>query len=544
MLNNHAFFELKDLDLVITNKIIARLNMPAFAAALTLLFAGCSATSDDSSSNELQWADTKTVQTQLRAGELTSTQLVEYYLGQINANNRSGHDIRAILQVNPDALEQARQLDEERQRGELRGPMHGLPVVLKANIATRDQLETTAGATVMKGFVTRKDAALVTQLRDAGAIILGKANLSEWANFRGEDSISGWSGLGGQTRNPYVLTHNPCGSSSGSGAAVAADFSLLAIGTETDGSIMCPASVNGVVGVKATRDAVSGYGIIPIAAAQDIAGPMTRHVFGAAVLLDAMATVEAKSRYGTSLAESATQNFDGESVVVVRAYDDQFNGVKTMTDNVVATLESQGVKVIEVNEWSLPDELYASEFEVMLYEFKRDLNAWLTEFDAPAANMQAVIDFNDANADAELALFGQEYFEQAVNIDLADTAESYHMALFNGRRLAEAHLDRYLKEQGASAILMPSYGPAWPTSPTEGDGFSFGTSTAAAVSGYPSITLPLGQEGPLPLGLSVVGLPWSEAELFSLAAMLETQLGGFNPPQFLPSIEAGDRQVE
>ncbi|MGX5915178.1 amidase family protein [Aliidiomarina sp. Khilg15.8] len=525
--------------MLITKNLLARLQMPAFAAALSLVLAGCSTTSGDPSPTELQWADTKSVQAKLRDGKLTSTQLVEYYLEQIAANNQNGHDIRAILQVNPDALEQARQLDEERQRGQVRGPMHGLPVVLKANIATRDQLETTAGATVMKGFITSKDAALVTQLRDAGAIILGKANLSEWANFRGENSISGWSGLGGQTRNPYVLTHNPCGSSSGSGAAVAADFSLLAIGTETDGSIMCPASVNGVVGVKATRGAVSGYGIIPIAAAQDIAGPMTRHVFGAAVLLDAMATVEAKSRYGTSLAKSATQAFDGEAVVVVRAYDDQFNGIKAMTDSVVAALENQGVKVIEVNEWSLPDQLYASEFEVLLYEFKRDLNNWLAEFGAPAADMQVVIDYNNANADAELALFGQEYFEQAMSIDLADAAESYHMALFNGRRLAEAHLDRYLKEQDASAILMPSYGPAWPTPPTEGEGFSFGTSTAAAVSGYPSITLPLGQEGPLPLGLSLVGLPWSEGQLFSLAAMLETQLGGFKPPQFLPALETG-----
>ncbi|RUO66331.1 amidase family protein [Pseudidiomarina planktonica] len=475
---------------------------------------------------------------QLRSGELSSVDLVQHYLDQIAANNHQGHDIRAIIEVNPEALELARQSDKERQRGQVRGPLHGLPVVLKANIATNDDMATTAGASVMNGFITTKDAALVTQLRDAGAIILGKANLSEWANFRGQNSVSGWSGLGGQTRNPYVLTHNPCGSSAGSGAAVAADFSLLAVGTETDGSIMCPASVNGVVGVKATRGAVSGYGIIPIAAAQDIAGPMTRHVFGSALLLDAMATIEAKSRYGKSLAEATQQRFTGESVVVVRAYDDQFNGVKAMTDNLVRALETKGIRVIEVDEWNLPDELYASEFEVLLYEFKRDLTSWLAEFKAPAADMQAVIDYNNANAESELALFGQEYFEQAVAIDLEDAAKSYNDALFTSRRLAEVHLNRYLKEQGASAILMPSYGPAWPTPPQEGAGFSFGTSTAAAVSGYPSITLPLGQEGPLPLGLSVVGLPWSEASLFSLAAMLEAELGGFRAPQFLLNLEA------
>ncbi|RUO26883.1 amidase [Aliidiomarina minuta] len=525
--------------MVVARKIITSLNLAPFTIVLSLFFVGCSATSTELPSDQFRWTDTATVQAQLNSGELSSTQLVQYYLDQIAGNNHQGHDIRAIIEVNPEALEQARQLDEERQRGNVRSPLHGLPVVLKANIATHDELATTAGATVMKDFITSKDAALVTQLRDAGAIILGKANLSEWANFRGQDSISGWSGLGGQTRNPYVLTHNPCGSSSGSGAAVAADFSLLAIGTETDGSIMCPASVNGVVGVKATRGAVSGYGIIPIASAQDIAGPMTRQVFGAAVLLDAMTTIEAKSRYGTSLAEATKQNFKGESVVVVRAYDDRFSGIEVMTDNLVTALQSNGIEVIEVDEWSLPDQLYADEFEVLLYEFKRDLNAWLVEFDAPAQSMQAVIDFNEANADSELALFGQEYFEIAVNIDLTDAAESYNNALFNGRRLAEEHLDQYLKKQGASAILIPAYGPAWPTEPTEDDeGFSFGTSTAAAVSGYPSITLPLGQQGPLPLGLSVIGLPWSEANLFSLAALLETQLGGFKPPQFLPALEA------
>ncbi|MEX1222346.1 MAG: amidase family protein [Idiomarina sp.] len=525
--------------MISSQKILTSLKRVPFTVALIFIVAGCSAKPTDVTAKKLQWADTATVQMQLNSGELTSVELVQYYLDQIAANNHKGHDIRAIIEVNPAALDRAQELDEERKGGYIRSPLHGLPVVLKANIATNDEMATTAGATVMKDFITTKDAALVTQLRDAGAIILGKANLSEWANFRGQNSISGWSGIGGQTRNPYVLTHNPCGSSAGSGAAVAADFSLLAIGTETDGSIMCPASVNGVVGVKATRGAVSGYGIIPIAAAQDIAGPMTRHVFGAAVLLDAMTTVEAKSRYGELLADAAKQNFSGESVVVVRAYDEQFEGVKVMTDNLVRTLKSKGVEVIEVNEWSLPDELYANEFEVLLYEFKRDLNNWLAEFNAPATDMQAVIDYNLANADTELALFGQEYFDQAVNINLDDAAKSYNEALFNSRRLAEAHLNRYLKEQGVSAILMPSYGPAWPTPPQEGVGFSFGTSTAAAVSGYPSITLPLGNEGSLPLGLSVVGLPWSEASLFSLAAMLEAELGGFRPPKFLPSLEAG-----
>ncbi|RUO58723.1 amidase [Pseudidiomarina insulisalsae] len=499
---------------------------------------GCSASAPQATgSAELSFTDTAKVQQQLTAGTLTSEALVQHYLDAIAANNRDGYEIRAIIEVNPDALALARQMDEERRRGVIRGPLHGLPVVLKANIATADSLATTAGASVMQGFITAKDATLVTQLRQSGAIILGKANLSEWANFRGENSISGWSGIGGQTRNPHLLTHNPCGSSSGSGAAVAADFTLLAVGTETDGSIMCPASVNGVVGVKPTRGAVSGYGIIPIAAAQDIAGPMTRSVYGAALLLDTMATAEARSRYGVSLSNAAQQAVETEKVIVVRAFDDQFSGVKNMVDDVVRTLKSQGFEVVEVAQWELPDALYAAEFEVLLYEFKRDLNAWLAEFGAPAATMQAVIDYNKANAERELALFGQEYFEQANAIDLAEAAESYHQALTEGRRLAEAHLNQYLKGKGASAILLPSYGPAWPTPPAEGGSFSFGTSTAAAVSGYPSITVPLGmqegQQGSLPLGLSLVGLPWSEPQLFSLAAMLEAKIGGFTAPEFL-----------
>ncbi|MCH8493360.1 MAG: amidase [Idiomarina sp.] len=478
------------------------------------------------------------VQQQFADGSLTSVALVEHYLAAITEHNHQGHNIRAIIEVNPDALAIAAELDREREQGITRGPLHGMPVVIKANIATADAMATTAGAKVLEGFITASDAEHIQQLREAGAIIIGKANLSEWANFRGANSISGWSGIGGQTRNPHVLTHNPCGSSSGSGAAVAADFSLLAIGTETDGSIMCPTSVNGVVGIKSTRGSVAGHGIIPIASAQDIAGPMARYVYDAALLLDGMATSDARTRFGMPLSEAAQQPFTGESVVLVRSYDQRFVSVQALTNQVAEALRNHGVEVIEVTEWNLPSDLGQAEFEVLVYEFRRDLEQWFADFDSPVQTMQEVIDYNLANADTELALFGQEYLELAAAIDLEGDKDSYEAALTLSRELAEAHLNRYLQDLGAAAIIIPAYGPSWPIPPVEGPGYSFGTSTAAAVAGYPSITIPGGKEGPLPVGLSMMGLPWSEAQLVSLASMLENELGGFQQPQFLPELPA------
>ncbi|WP_241972509.1 amidase family protein [Aliidiomarina haloalkalitolerans] len=510
----------------------------------SLFLAACSPAPEVVQPADPAWTNAATAQQQLESGALTSVALVEHYLAAIAANNAQGYEIRAIIDVNPEALTIAAERDRERAAGQLRGQLHGLPVILKANIATADSMPTTAGAEVMQGFTTAVDAELVQQLRDEGAIILAKANLSEWANFRGQNSISGWSGLGGQTRNPHVLTHNPCGSSSGSGAAVAADFALLAIGTETDGSIMCPASINGVVGIKPTRGTVSGHGIIPIASAQDIAGPMTRYVYDAALLLDAMITPDAADQFGVSLARASQAPYSGEPVVLVRAWDERFTGVKELTDRTANLLRAQGIEVIEVPEWRLPPELGQAEFEVLIYEFQRDLNAWLAEFGAPeqAQDMNAIIAYNQANAERTLALFGQEYFEAAAALDLAEAEASYLLALSTGRELAEAHLDQYLKELGVAAIIMPSYGPAWPIPPGEGPGYSFGTSTAAAVSGYPSITVPSGREDVRPIGLSIIGLPYSEPQLLSLATLIEDVVGGFQRPQFLPELPSTDAE--
>ena len=485
-----------------------------------------------------QWLDARTAQSALDNGELSSEALVTYYLGQIAQHNGQGHALAAIIDVNADALPQARALDAERAAGTVRSPLHGLPVVLKANIATADNMPTTAGALALQGHLTDRDAVVIAQLRDAGAIILAKANLSEWANFRGRDSISGWSALGGQTRNPHLLTHTPCGSSAGSAVAVAADMTLLAIGTETNGSIMCPAAINGIVGIKPTRGSVSGEGIIPIASAQDIAGPMARNVFDAALLLDGMLTPEARSRFTQPLTYSVDQMPDLQKVVLVRAYDAREPALAPVFEQLTELFESRGIEVVQLTQWQAPREMGNAEFEVLIYEFRRDLEQWLLDYRvADEVNSFAeLVAFNAARGEEALGPFGQEYLEQAAAVDLTADLASYQQALASSRELAEAMLDEYLQVQGADAIILPSYGKAWPIDPDSGDGFGFGTSGPAAISGYPSITVPGAYSGVLPLGLSVVGLPWSEATLLGLAAELERELYAYQRPQFATEV--------
>lgn len=485
--------------------------------------------------------------TQLMADkQLSAVELTQYYLAQIENNNLKGAQIRAIVDINRDAIKLATRLDAERKAGKVRGPLHGLPVVLKANIATNDGMPTTAGALVLKGFLTKKDAELVTQLRAAGAVVLAKSNLSEWANFRGEGSASGWSLLGGQTKNPHLLSQSPCGSSSGSAAAVAADMTLLAVGTETDGSITCPAAVNGIVGIKPTHGAVSGEGIIPIASSQDIAGPMARTVADAALLLDSLATLSAKANYGKSLtaaavpATSATAaSLAVKKVVLVRAYDKTFPAIKQMQDQVAAALLAQGIEVQQINDWELPEQLGKDELTVLIYEFKRDLNQWLLDYRAPTPvnSIEKIVAFNRLKGKAALAFYGQQYLEQASDIDLTTDAAAYQQALSNSKQLAAAMLDQYLVTAGADAILLPATTAAWGIDHVKGDDYSFGTSTAAAVAGYPAVTIPAGMDGVLPLGLSLVGARWSEPKLLSLAATLEQKLPKRSTPGYLVSAE-------
>lgn len=462
---------------------------------------------------------------------LSSVELTQYYLQQINTVDDAGPHLNAIVDINPDALQQAAALDAERKAGKVRSALHGIPVVLKANIATADKLPTTAGALALKDFKTSTDATLVAQLRAAGAVILAKANLSEWANFRGEGSASGWSALGGQTKNPYVLTHSPCGSSSGSGVAVAADLTLLAVGTETDGSIVCPASMNAVVGIKPTRASVSGQGIIPIADAQDIAGPMARTVADAATLLEILQTPEAQQKTGPLEAKAWLP----KKVVLVRAFDKDYPAIKRMLDNTEAALLVAGVQVQTVHSWQLPNELYRDELKVLVYEFGRDLARWLKDYQAPEPvnSVQKLVDFNLAKGKAALAFYGQDYLQQAAATDLVKEQAAYQQALNHSRALAEQQLDQYLKQANADLILLPTYGPSWPIDHVKGDSFNFGTSTAAAVAGYPNLSLPGGFDSDLPLGLSLIGLPWSEQKLISAATFLEQKLQARKTPEFL-----------
>lgn len=466
----------------------------------------------------------------LQQGKINSEQLTGYYLKRIEQLDDAGPALHAVTNTNPDALKQAKTLDAERKAGKIRGPLHGMPVLLKANIATADQMPTTAGALVLKDFKTSVDAAMVSQLREAGAVILGKTNLSEWANFRGEGSASGWSALGGQTKNPYVLSQSPCGSSSGSGVAVAADLTLLAVGTETDGSITCPAAINNVVGIKPTHGAVSGHGIIPIASSQDIAGPMTRNVADAAALLQVIATPQAQQHFGDLNAAITQQPV--KQVVLVRHYDKDFPAIAQMLDQLEQQLTALGITVEERQTWQLADSVYQDEFNVLVYEYKRDLNQWLHDFKAPPAakDIKSIIAFNQQQGKTALAFFGQQYLEQAQATDLEKQKAAYQQARQRSQQQAAALLDEDLVD--GALVIVPATGPAWAIDHVKGDQYNFGSASAAAISGYPSLTLPAGFDGHLPLGISIIGKPWQEARIIGLAHALEQRRGPVAAPTY------------
>jgi len=468
-------------------------------------------------------------QQQMQQGKLSAEQLTQYYLVQIQQKNHHGPNLRAFNDMNRDALKLAKRLDAERKAGKVRGPLHGIPVALKANIASNDGLPTTAGALALKGFLTKQDAQLVQQLRDAGAIIIGKTNLSEWANFRGNGSASGWSALGGQTKNPYVLYRTPCGSSSGSAVAVAADLTLVAVGTETDGSITCPAAINNVVGIKPTSGAISGAGIIPIANSQDTAGPITRTVADAEILLDALATAQAKQFY--KLGGSAERKI--KSVVLIRQYDLEYPAVRHMLDQIEQKLKAQGITVQSSKKFELDEQAGKDEFAVLLYEYKRDLNQWLLDYQAPNAvdTIAKIFAFNQSKGKKALAFYGQEFFAQAKAIDLETQKSAYHQARSRNLAAAKGLIDAELAR--ADLIIAPAYGPAWPIDHVKGDQFNFGTSSPAAISGYPSLTMPAGFDGELPLGISLIGAPWSEPMLIKFAKSIEQPRVS---PKYLPTL--------
>lgn len=509
------------------------------------------------------------LQAHLAYGTLTATGLVETYLARIEAINRSGPRLNAVLELNPDALAIADALDAERRAQGPRGPLHGIPILLKGNIDTADRMTTTAGSLALAGSIAPQDAFIVQRLRQAGAVILGKANLSEWANFRSSRSTSGWSSQGGLTRNPYALDRSGCGSSTGSGVAVAAGLCAAAIGTETDGSITCPAAVNGIVGLKPTLGLVSRSGIIPIAHSQDTAGPMARTVTDAAILLGALAGEDASdpatavggrqpavNSKAQNLADGPrvtgysspftdyTQFLDkdglrGARIGVARQYFGKHPKVDAVIEASLAAMRGLGAEVLDLAAPLPDDEIGVHEIEVLLYEFKAGLDAYLAGLgpDAPVKSMADVIAFNAAHADQVMPYFGQERMLQAqAKGPLTD--ETYLQALASSKRLAGAEgIDKALAGQRLDAIVSPTTGPAWPIDLVNGDHSIGSCSTPAAVAGYPHITVPAGFVFGLPVGLSFFAGAWSEPALLRLAYAFEQATQARRAPQFLATVQ-------
>ncbi len=473
------------------------------------------------------------LQALMASGEASARSLAEHHLKHIGQVDKQGPNLNAVVELNPGALEIAATLDEERRTRGSRGPLHGVPIMLKDNIDTSDKMMTTAGSLALIGSRPERDAPLVLKLRAAGAVILGKTNLSEWANFRSPRSSSGWSSRGGQTRNPYALDRNPCGSSSGSGVAVSANLCAAAIGTETNGSIVCPAGVNGVVGLKPTVGLISGRGVIPIARSQDAAGPMTRSVTDAAILLGVLADTETQTDYTQFL---VADGLSGARIGVARAFFGFHERVDAVLEEALAAMRAAGADLIDVD--LEPGAAYSeSGFEVLLYEFKDGLNAYLQALgpDAPVRSLEDVIAFNETHAERVTPYFGQDYLLQAqLKGPLSEPA--YRQALARNHRLSRTEgIDAALEQHKLGAIVAPTNGPAWTTDLINGDHFSGGSSSPAAVAGYPNLTVPAGFVGGLPVGISFFSTAYKEPTLLRFAFAFEQVTRHRRPPEFLAS---------
>ncbi len=497
--------------------------------------------------DELTIAD---LQQGLQSGKYSSRELVEKYSDRITDIDKKGPALYSVIEMNPDAEKIATALDRERKEKGPRSPLHGLPILIKDNIDTQDRMMTTAGSLALVGAKPARDAFVAQKLREAGAIILGKTNLSEWANFRSNKSSSGWSGRGGQTHNPYVLDRNPCGSSSGSGAAVAANLCAAAIGTETDGSVVCPSSANSLVGIKPTVGLVSRAGIIPIAHSQDTAGPMARTVRDAALLLGALTGVDTRddatnAGRGHSVADY-TQFLDkdglrGMRLGVARKFFGFNERVDKLMNDLLAEMKKLGAILVDPADIPTQGKFDDSEFEVLLYEFKADLNAYLAGLgpQAPVRSLKDVIEFNEKNRDREMPYFGQDIMTKA-EAKGPLTSKAYLQALRKNHLLTRTQgIDFVMKKDRLDALIAPTGGPAWPTDWINGDHFSGGYSSASAVAGYPHITVPAGYVFGLPVGISFFGSAFSEPKLIKIAYAFEQATKARRAPKFLPTPDLG-----
>jgi amidase len=517
--------------------------LPALAGAREIVAASAEVRPKGFELDEATIAD---LQAAMASGKYTAHSIAQKYLERIEEIDKRGPALASVIEVNPDALAIADGLDKERAQKHVRGPMHGIPVLIKDNIDTADRMQTTAGSLALVGSKPVRDAFVAQRLREAGAVILGKTNLSEWANIRSSHSSSGWSGRGGQTKNPYALDRNPCGSSSGSGAATAANLCAVAVGTETDGSVVCPASANGLVGIKPTVGLVSRSGIIPISHSQDTAGPMARTVRDAAILLGAMAGMDARDSATAAGAGKAAADYTkfldpnglkGARIGVARKYFGFSDPVDALMNELVAEIKRAGAEVVDPADLPSHGKFGESEFMVLLYELKADLNAYLAARPGAPGSLKEVILFNDNNKTKEMPYFGQDIFIKAEAKGPLTTKE-YTDALEKDVRLSRAEgIDAVMDQYKLDAIMAPTAGPACFTDWVNGDCSNGGSSNAAAVAGYPDITVPAGFIFGLPVGVSFFGRAWSEGTLLKIAYGFEQLTKVRKGPEFLGSVK-------
>jgi len=484
------------------------------------------------------------LQQQMQSGHYSSRSLVEKYVDRIKDVDKDGPSLNSVIELNPDAESIAAGLDRERKERGVRGQLHGIPVLIKDNIDTADRMMTTAGSLALVGSKPAQDAFVAKRLRDAGAVILGKTNLSEWANFRSSHSSSGWSGRGGQTKNPYALDRNPCGSSSGSGVAAAANLCVAAVGTETDGSVVCPSSANSLVGIKPTIGLISRSGIIPIAHSQETAGPMARTVSDAVILLNALTGEDARDQATAASRGKAANDYTkfldpnglkGMRIGVARKYFGFNDRVDKLMSERLDDLKRLGAVLVDPADIPTSGKFDDSETEVLLYEFKADLNKYLAGLgpSAPAHSLKDLIEFNERNRDREMPYFGQDQFIKAQEKGPL-TSPKYLQALKKNHLLTRVQgIDFVLKKNHLDALVAPTGGPPWPTDLINGDHFTGGYSSASAVAGYPHITVPAGYVFGMPVGISFFGTAFNEPTLIKIAYAFEQGTKARQAPKFL-----------